>query len=480
MSKNENKNVLEYPNPNLLEELLLLAEQNMGAGDGMQYARQAFELSFQESDPLRTGEVLKRLGALFIRFQCFSEAVDCYRGLLTIGCEDKAERANILGRMGVAYWNLCNYNRALECQNEAIRLREELEDIHGMAAALNNIGLIYEKMFDWASAIKAHERSLELKTQVGFQEGMARSLNNLGNIHLRLDNTEHALTLYQRSLTIKRNLGDEAGIAHSLNNIGKIHEVRGEYKAAIDCYRESAEIKERLGDVLGQINTLHNLGRVFLYQEQYDQALSILGQALQQAEEQDSAEHLRMIHEVYSEVYAAIGDYQRAYKSHIAYSQYRDAVYSEENRRQFAELNARIQLAEKEREAKAIRLRNTELSDALSKLEDANKKLAAAQTEKLELERKNTAFAMAITANHEINQPLMVISGCLDLLAMQDLDLNEKNAGLILRMQKALERITEILNKYRKATHIRFTNYSDKTMMILFDDPEQAPTPEQE
>ncbi len=89
----------------------------------------------------------------------------------------------------------------------------------------------------------------------------------------------------------------------------------------------------------------------------------------------------------------------------------------------------------------------------------------------LELERQSSILAMAVTANHEINQPLMVLSGNLFLLK-ESLDLeklSEKQLEYLERMERAIYKIKSLLEKYRNADSIRFQNYLEDTKMVIFD-----------
>ncbi len=94
-----------------------------------------------------------------------------------------------------------------------------------------------------------------------------------------------------------------------------------------------------------------------------------------------------------------------------------------------------------------------------------------AEREKAVLERKTSALAMAVTASHEINQPLMILNGNLELF-MMTIDLESLKPDQIKRLNNigsSLERIQEILKKFHSADAIRFEEYSEGTQMVVFD-----------
>ncbi len=96
------------------------------------------------------------------------------------------------------------------------------------------------------------------------------------------------------------------------------------------------------------------------------------------------------------------------------------------------------------------------------------------ETEKrlIELERKNSILAVAVTANHEMNQPLSVLKVSFEMLvaSMKDKPLDESQVRLVDRILKALDRITEILRKFRDIDSARLARYNRDTMMVIFGD----------
>jgi len=113
---------------------------------------------------------------------------------------------------------------------------------------------------------------------------------------------------------------------------------------------------------------------------------------------------------------------------------------------------------------KIIRQQYEEKQEALAKLKET-------QDEVLHLERKNITLAMAVTANHEINQPLMIIKGNCELLEEQLKSyLNEKHHVKFQKVMEAINRIEGILTQMKKLEEITLTNYSSDTQMIDISD----------
>ena len=102
-------------------------------------------------------------------------------------------------------------------------------------------------------------------------------------------------------------------------------------------------------------------------------------------------------------------------------------------------------------------------------LEESYISLQEAQEKMLMLERKNSALAMAVTANHELNQPLMILQGNLEMFKMSiDKDsVSSKQIKYIAKMIEAIDRISKLLHTYKTAEDIQFLNYSEETKMVF-------------
>jgi len=111
-------------------------------------------------------------------------------------------------------------------------------------------------------------------------------------------------------------------------------------------------------------------------------------------------------------------------------------------------------------------------------LRESNKALINSQNQLVELERKNSIMAMAVTANHELNQPLTVLGGYLKMLedTLPPETLSDKQKKYIKKIKSSLERISTILQKFNKSASIKIEDYTTdkiKKQIVIFDEPTQ-------
>lgn len=110
-----------------------------------------------------------------------------------------------------------------------------------------------------------------------------------------------------------------------------------------------------------------------------------------------------------------------------------------------------------------------------NELKESYKKLASAQDEIIKLERRTTALAMAVTANHEINQPLMIMKANLEMLNMvlSDDSKTENVLRYMKRVDESVDRITSILNQFQSTEQVEFEDYGGNTTMVSFNSNEE-------
>lgn len=98
--------------------------------------------------------------------------------------------------------------------------------------------------------------------------------------------------------------------------------------------------------------------------------------------------------------------------------------------------------------------------------------LRESQEKILKLEQLNTILAMAGTANHDINQPLTVISGNLYLLeeSIERQKLSSSQIKYIQEIKKSINRIKEILEQYSRAVDLRYKEYAGGSRIVILDD----------
>ncbi len=120
---------------------------------------------------------------------------------------------------------------------------------------------------------------------------------------------------------------------------------------------------------------------------------------------------------------------------------------------------------------KQIFQQKQELEENVQKLEESYQELHRSQQEVIELEKRNAIMAMAVTTNHELNQPLTVMQGYLELLrqSLPEESLSPQQIKYLERIQGGFGRMVAIMDKFRKSPSSHIEEYVKNKQMVIFD-----------
>ena len=85
-----------------------------------------------------------------------------------------------LGNLGICYYSLGDYRRAIDHHEQSLAIAREIGDRRGEGAALGNLGSCYSSLGDYRRAIDHHEQSLAIAREIGDRRGEGDALGNLG------------------------------------------------------------------------------------------------------------------------------------------------------------------------------------------------------------------------------------------------------------------------------------------------------------
>ena len=122
-------------------------------------------------------------GDIFMARKMYREAIEMYK----TGPADSAVLAN---KLGIAYHQLLDLEKARKCYERAIKLRP------GYAEAINNLGTVYYATRSYRRAISQYKKALRLTPD------SASILSNLGTGYFARKNYELAFTTYQQALAL--------------------------------------------------------------------------------------------------------------------------------------------------------------------------------------------------------------------------------------------------------------------------------------
>ncbi|GAB4283183.1 MAG: hypothetical protein Kow0068_07990 [Marinilabiliales bacterium] len=256
--------------------------------------------------------------------------------------------------IGICYENLGNYDKALEHYLLALKQNEKIKNDQGIASCLNSIGHIYYYQDDYKKALEYFYKTLEITRKIDNKYATAITLNNIGNAYDKLEEYDKAMEFFKESLKIQEEIDNLYGIALCLTNIGNIHLIKKQYNESYDNYIKALKIQEELGDMSGVSRSYANIAVLYQEQKLYDKALESIFKSLEIAQETNNKEQIKYAYDIIAELYFDKGDYKNAYTFVRIFSDVKDSLINEENKKVIAQLLEQFNAEKREKEIQLL------------------------------------------------------------------------------------------------------------------------------
>ena len=327
-------------------------------------------------------------GKYFESMKHFSIARDIY-----VELDDKRSLATTYSNIGVVFGSQSRFDLAIAQHLKALAIFEEINDRNRIAHSLNCIGVIFRKRNNLERAEEYYLKALRIREETGDLSGLAKSYNNMGNLVKEKGDLENALDYHNRSLKLKEELGNKRGISVSYSNIGTIHLELEEYIPALEYYKNALSIVEELEDEEGISNNCNLIGHVMILLGKHEKALEYLERSLQIATRIGTRIYESDCYQELSNLYKAMGDYERAFLFFKKYSSLTQEIFNEKSAETIARLQIRYETEQKEKEAELYYLRNVELRREINDRKLVENQLVA-QEQLLEERVKDRTFEL--------------------------------------------------------------------------------------
>lgn len=420
-------------------------ENNPAAEKLLEYAQGTLELAVASGNDLLQGDAHINLVRLHLtRYEsalALKEALDALKIFQKYKYPEKT--AYILLQLGVIYFTQYDYNQSLKYYASAIKEYKKINNVRYLSMLYYLSGINYSKLNHHSQAYSNFQKALSLRDSVKDPQGIAECLVSMSESHIMQQHPDSALLLLEKARYYTNKLqppGSNYGDA-------RIHFLSAE---------------------------------AYLQKKDYNKALeqSLKGKPL--AESLISPELKMEGASILHQVYAALNNFDDAYRYLSQYYQLKDSLVNETSAKRFSQLEASFEIDKKQSEihwlenlaktrtrllwASAIigflalilalaffrkhqqeRKSKRELQEAFTKLEHTQNKL-------LQQERLASLGQLTAGIAHEIKNPLNFVNNfsqiSVELLHEYKESDNEKSKNEILRdLETNLDKIASHGNR---------------------------------
>ena len=280
------------------------------------------------------------IGLVFHIQSNYSEAIKHYTQSLNLNEKqhDKEGMAYCYNDIGAAFYNLGNFEKALENYFKSLKINEEIANSFMVAKNLMNIGGIYQEQEKYNSALEYYLKANAMATKIGAKQTIADTYRNIGGIYSEEQKYDSTLLVYEKALEIYKELNDLRGLVVLYNKFGEAYSDQNFennqtlFNKAYEYYEKSLEINNReIEEIEEQIVSYMGIGKIYIFTKRYSEAIPYLNKALKMSEEIESITNIKNTNEYLSQAYAGLGNYRRAYESHVLFKNWNDSLKNDEN-----------------------------------------------------------------------------------------------------------------------------------------------------
>lgn len=252
-----------------------------------QNCRSALDIAQKLENPDLTAKSKFELGKILRLKGLFEEALAFENEALAIWTEHKdiESRINVVNAIGVIYWNMGEYDKAIAQFEKMKEMCENTGNLWRFADAYNNIGLVYWNLGDYKPALDNFEKGLALRKEILDKRGEVDCYNNIGIIYEKLTDYEKAMKNYSISINLAKEIGYKIAQTAAYVNIGQIKSLKAKHSEAIEYYLKAVGSAKESDDLHARTMAMGNLGFSYVITKQFDEAEKYLGEAKKLSEE---------------------------------------------------------------------------------------------------------------------------------------------------------------------------------------------------
>ena len=309
------------------------------------YFQEAIQISEKSDNKQLIARCLGKIGNIYVSKYNYYRAIDYYKKSLRIATEidDKICIIIVSNNMADINRELSNYIQAFVYYQEMLKISKEIDDKIFIISSLNGIANIYNIIGEYSKALDYYQKALRISEKIENKMYIAICYGNIAITNTSQGNDSIALMNYQKALKIFKEIGDKEFIANSLMNIGDIYYQRANYFKALEYYQKSLKLYEEIADKLGISFLYTKISAVYFKTYFYSKALDYANKSLTIANELNILDQQEQIHQIFSDIYAATNDYEKAYKNHVLYKSLNDSILGNETAKEILKIEFEYQ-----------------------------------------------------------------------------------------------------------------------------------------
>jgi signal transduction histidine kinase len=483
----KNKSVLEKANQlTLYRKMGEYFYNNEVPDSALIYFRKGLEISKEVKNTYFTSVFHMMCGSVYTIISDFTPALAELKTAynLSISLDSLRLQIRTSRNLGNVYWNMGNYDLALEYYFISLNISQKANNKLGIASALNNIGNVYQEVKNYDRAIGYYKQSEEIAEKEGFARILAISNNNLGDVFSIKGVYDSALFYFKKALVELKKADSRFDAGIYVGNIADVYLKTDSLEKSEQYFLESLSYATVTGDKTGIASCNLGLADLHMHKIQTDSAYDFLIKGTQISEEIGSLKLMDYAYKLCSQYYIQKNDFIKAHHFLTNQMTVKDSIYSLENGENVARLENQykeiksikeiellkekqrgflylgilglsafitisllilVAYRQKTRSNLILREKNLQIEASSKILEEKHKQLVKSQEQLSRINKGKDDFLTIIS--HDLKNPLSSIRGFTELLVRNyDSLSDEKRKAFLNEVFDSIERISLLIS----------------------------------
>lgn len=240
----------------------------------------------------------------------------------------------------------------------------EMDDKFGARSAITAIGSAFThdraSREDLVKALSYHQQAIAPDAEQHSRHELATIYFNIGAVHHRLKDWANASLFVQKSIALYRVLNDPMGVAFGNYRLAVLAGETGKWSEALEQLDSVLPLMTNAGDATMIFNVQRARAKALANLERRRESLDALAKAAALRARIESSWIETTYLRTAAEVYARLGDFEKAYRQQILLLEAEKRSVSEAREKDAAEAQTRFEVKQKETENALLRARERE------------------------------------------------------------------------------------------------------------------------
>ena len=284
-----------------------------------------------------------------------------YYGILGVELAEKrgneSALANAKSMLAIVYDIQNKTEAAAVLYIEVAKFYEEVNNLEELSKAYNNLGVLFFYADNLEKSWSYYQKSMAIEEELGNNIGIAESLINLAAIANRWKKNDDALKYLLRGQKIAQLYPENQWIRRSIyEGLANCYLYREDYDSSLLYYHASLPIFKAEQDIRGTLSCYNGIISGYYHLNEFDSAIYFLKVAEELSAEFEDLIIRKRRNQLASYVYAAIGDYEKAYKYQHAFLIANDSTNNLERIKIVGDLEEKYQTEQRENEISKLQI----------------------------------------------------------------------------------------------------------------------------